>query len=138
MGFDFILYRHGPFSFNLRDELAELRAVGYLELEPRPQPYGPSFAVTTEGRKLVQVHEGTVNEYAREIAFVTERLADKNVADLERLATAFFLVLRDGKGDESSRARALHEVKRHVSEEEALEAVRTVDLWVEESSVLPH
>jgi len=26
MGFDFILYKHGPFSFDLRDELTSLRA----------------------------------------------------------------------------------------------------------------
>ena len=47
-GFEFILYKHGPFSFDLRDELARLRAYGYLDLSPEP-PYGPSLEVTKIG-----------------------------------------------------------------------------------------
>ena len=35
MEFRFILYKHGPFSFDLRDELTALRANGLLGLEPR-------------------------------------------------------------------------------------------------------
>ena len=41
LSFDFILYKHGPFSFDLRDELTGLRADGLIRLEPQ-WPYGPS------------------------------------------------------------------------------------------------
>jgi hypothetical protein len=133
LGFDFILYRHGPFSFDLRDELVELRAVGYLDLEAREQPYGPSFRVTTDGQELVGEHRKTVAQFEREMSFVVDKLADKNVSELERLATALFITLRDGQGDERSRAQALHAAKWHISEDEAMQAIRTVDSWIRES-----
>ncbi len=41
-GYEYILYKHGPFSFELRDELTVMRADGLLSLIPRP-PYGYSF-----------------------------------------------------------------------------------------------
>ena len=44
--FQFILYKHGPFSFGLRDELTALRADGLLELEPRP--YGAQLVPTKQ------------------------------------------------------------------------------------------
>ena len=34
--FDFILYKHGPFSFELRDELGSMRADRLLDREPQP------------------------------------------------------------------------------------------------------
>jgi uncharacterized protein YwgA len=45
-GFDFILYRHGPFSFELRDELAAMQADGLLELVLRQPGYGPTYVPT--------------------------------------------------------------------------------------------
>src|SRR5438477_2081289 len=42
-GFEFILYRHGPFSFELRDALASLQADGLLDLAIRQQGYGPTY-----------------------------------------------------------------------------------------------
>ena len=36
LGYDFTLYKHGPFSFDLRDDIHALRADGLLDLEPRP------------------------------------------------------------------------------------------------------
>ena len=41
-GFDFILYKHGSYSFELTDELKAMRADGFLSLESAP-PYGPVF-----------------------------------------------------------------------------------------------
>lgn len=43
--FEFVLYRHGPFSFDLRDELTAMRADGFLDLSERG-PYGPSLVPT--------------------------------------------------------------------------------------------
>src|ERR1017187_6331592 len=52
LGFDFILYKHGPFSFDLRDELTAMRAEGFLRLEPQ-HPYGPTL-VTEEKSELLK------------------------------------------------------------------------------------
>ena len=52
--FEFILYKHGPFSFELRDELASMRADRLLERQPQPVPYGRRILVTERGRELEQ------------------------------------------------------------------------------------
>ena len=56
LGFRFILYKHGPFSFGLRDELTALRADGLLELEPRT--YGAQLIPT---KQCVYI-QGTLSE----------------------------------------------------------------------------
>ena len=42
LGFTFVLYRHGPYSFDLSDEITALRADLLLDVQPA-QPYGPSL-----------------------------------------------------------------------------------------------
>ncbi len=49
---DFVLYRYGPFSFELRDELTAMRADQLLELIPM-QPYGPRLLPTGQSRHCV-------------------------------------------------------------------------------------
>ena len=49
---EFVLYRHGPYSFDLRDELTGLRGDGLVRLEPRGA-WGPSF-VATEHSAYIQ------------------------------------------------------------------------------------
>ena len=44
MGYDFILYKYGPFSFELRSDLVQMRARLMLDIEPRIE-YGPSFTL---------------------------------------------------------------------------------------------
>src|SRR2546425_924693 len=43
---DYVLYKHGPYSFTLDEDLAEMEFYGGLERQERP-PYGPRYAVTT-------------------------------------------------------------------------------------------
>lgn len=42
-----ILYKHGPYSFDLRRALATMRVYQYVDLQPKPYPYGPTLV---EGR----------------------------------------------------------------------------------------
>src|ERR1039458_10326941 len=42
--FEFVLYRHVPFSFELRDELSSMRADELLDLTVRREGYGPQMA----------------------------------------------------------------------------------------------
>jgi len=41
-----VLYKHGPFSFDLSDELASMRADALLEWEIKPEPYGNALKTT--------------------------------------------------------------------------------------------
>jgi len=46
LGYEFMLYKHGPFSFELRDEVDRMRGYGLLTLEANTQGYGPRIAAT--------------------------------------------------------------------------------------------
>lgn len=134
---DFILYKHGPFSFDLRDELASLRADGLLEIKLRPSPYSPSLVVTEGAKRFRQRYPVTLARYADEISFVAEKLGNKGVAELERLATALYVSLGAEKGaSEYDLAEELVEVKPHVSLPQAEEAVETVKQFRQEASGL--
>ncbi|MEQ8789878.1 MAG: hypothetical protein RIC55_26525 [Pirellulaceae bacterium] len=132
LGFDFILYKHGPFSFDLRDELTSLRADDLLHLEPQAFPYGPKFKITDNARKLGQKFPKTIKKYTDALEFVAEKLADKQVDELERLATALFAKSNFAGMDDHDRAAWINQKKPHVTIEDALAALAEVDELEEE------
>jgi uncharacterized protein YwgA len=124
---EFILYKHGPFSFDLRDELTSLRADGILELEPQAPPYGPKFTTTQTGAELLMRSPRTLAQYERAIEFVARSLGGKDVADLERLATALYVTRERASGSATERAQLLHELKPHVPIRSAQDAILELD-----------
>ncbi|HOV79270.1 MAG TPA: hypothetical protein PK728_04125 [Bacillota bacterium] len=96
--FDFVLYKHRPFSFDLRDELVVMRGNMLLELHSNPYPYGPSHSPGPSAEKLKELYPKTAKKYEPQISFVAEKLSGLNVAGLERLATALYVTLGEGEG----------------------------------------
>src|SRR5205814_8811864 len=84
LGFDFILYKHGPFSFDLRDELTGLRADAVLALESQ-YPYGAKLFPTRESDHLRATYEKTLEKYRGSMRKVVEVIRDRGVLDLESL-----------------------------------------------------
>lgn len=130
--FDFILYKHGPFSFQLRDELASMRADRLLERQPQPAPYGPRILVTDRGRELEERLGRTMERYGPRLDWVAERVGEKNVLDLERLATALWITREHPEADDETRATELTQIKPHVNRDAALTAVREIDELLEQ------
>jgi hypothetical protein len=126
-GFSFVLYKHGPFSFDLREELASMRADGLLEIEPQPEPYGPKLVPTERGRQLRSAYPKTLARFSRSIGFVADTLGDKGATDLERLGTALLMKQRKPKRDLDTLAAQIHAFKPHVSVEDAKLALETVE-----------
>jgi uncharacterized protein YwgA len=130
-GFTYILYKHGPFSFDLRDEITDLRAYELFKLETRPIPYGPSLRPTTNAEELKKRYAKTMQRYANHINFVAKCLEGKGVADLERLATALYVTLPLDNGNSGSdvqtRAQKITALKPHVSLPLALKAINEID-----------
>ena len=129
---DFVLYKHGPFSFDLRDELTSLRADSILALELQ-HPYGPRIAPTAQGEYIQRSCSKTLAKYDHRIAFVAEKMGSKNVVDLERLATALF-VTQKAAGDATvdDRAAELTRLKAHIRRQYAVAAIRELDEIVED------
>lgn len=129
---DFILYKHGPFSFELRDELTAMRADGLMEIHIQPPPYGPSL-VTTAGAEKLMAHWPQTLEYHKErIEFITSHLGPLGVTELERLATALYVTKEGNSIDADARSVRIHQLKAHVSLAEAKNAVERVDKMFED------
>ena len=126
LGYDFILYKHGPFSFDLRDELTALRAEGIVHLEAR-YPYGARIAPTEQSMDIRGRYRKTLRECNGKMQFVADKLGGKDVVYLERLGTALFFSqnLKKETGDEEV-AGQITKMKPHISWRDALDAIREV------------
>jgi uncharacterized protein YwgA len=123
LGYPFILYHFGPFSFELREELNRMRAGGLLELVARPYPYGPSFRSTPPARDLENRFPRTLEQFSKEIEFVSKVVGSRSAAELERLSTAVYLLKSSSNRDLPQLARELNQLKPHVSVESATESL---------------
>lgn len=126
--FDYILYKYGPFSRELRGELGAMRTDGFLDLVPQPAPYGPTL-VTTEAasRQLIARWPKTLQRYDDHLEYVSEQLGGLGVGGLERLATALWVSRELPNSGEKARAERIHHLKPHVSTEEARQALKRVE-----------
>lgn len=134
LGYDFILYKHGPYSFGLGDDITSLRADAVLGLEPKPYPYGPSIMPAEESAQIARRYPTTIARHDPVTTFVARRLGPMGVVDLERVATALYVTREPGTPpDLEARAQRIHQLKPHVTVEQAREAVNRVDLFIEEA-----
>lgn len=134
--YGFIFYKHGPFSFDLSGEIGALRYDMLLDVVPQ-HPYGPTLKPSDNWSEFKKRYKITRRKHRAKINFVAEWFGSKGVAELERLGTAFY-VTRDesaGKGVDE-RADKIHELKPHVSLEEAKKAIQEVDEKDEEAQSL--
>lgn len=127
LGFDFILYKHGPFSFDLRDELISLRGDGLMSLVRQPYPYGPTLAPTEAGEEIKATYPRTLRSRLHAIRFVADRLGPKDVNQLERIATALYVTKAMPEASVQARAAEVNALKPHVSIDSATAAVEEVD-----------
>ena len=115
--FRFVLYKHGPFSFDLRDFLNRMDTWGFIRFEEQPYPYGPKITEGELSPSLRRQSEAP-SLYAKQIEFVAKQLRSCNVSDLERIATALFIE-RDSSVPAEKRAERLVTLKPHISPTDA-------------------
>ena len=121
--YDFVLHLHGPYSFELRDDLTLMRTRSQLDVEERPG-YGPSFTIGTRGKLTLK----TASPYSKTIEFVAEELSWNDVRLLERLSTALYLQNAFSSLGDKEVARELTRLKPHISFEQSVDAVSQVNL----------
>jgi len=128
LGFEFILYKYGPYSFELTDELTALHADSILTLIVRDPRYGPSYAPGKLADLVKARFPRNVEQFRERISFVAEKLGAKGVSDLERLATALHVSLKEmAKRGTKERATQITVLKPHIDKRAAEDAVREVD-----------
>ncbi len=126
LGYSFVLYKYGPYSFDLKSELTFLEATGILERKESP-PYGSHFSNgkhASSFRSLVSAH---AQGYERDIAWTIDTFFrdHDNVSELERYATALY-ALKNFEGTHVELADRIHQIKPHISKDEALSAINRI------------
>lgn len=133
LDYQFILYKHGPFSFELRDTIAVMRADGVLQLESQPYPYGPSLTIDEEQKRRIEAfYPNALEKYRTKLDFVADWVGEFNVSRLERVATALYVTLENpNERGKRERAQRIQNLKPHVTMSEAERAIEEVDKYAD-------
>lgn len=127
MGYKYVMYKHGPFSFELKDELSAMRASNIIEFVFRQQHYGPTIQATQFGERIYKANEDDIEKFKQTNTFVTNWLAASDVRHLERVATAYYVTKKHPRDPVTERAKRMSALKPHVDIVAAEEAVKIVD-----------
>jgi hypothetical protein len=126
-GYKFIIYKHGPYSFEFNSELVSMRAADIIEFKFPREGYGPSVVPTPFGERILKANEENIHKYLPFIAFLADWFAANDVRYLEKVATAYFITKKNPRDAAVDRARKLNILKPHVDIGSAEDAVRVVD-----------
>lgn len=124
MPFTFVLYKHGPYSFDIESELLEMRSYGAINSETVPG-YGVTLK-PSQNAEWLKNKTTLTPEQEQQIERVCEFVKARNVTSLERLATAAWIRSREHLTDPEQVAVRLHELKPHIPVADALQADREV------------
>ena len=127
MGYSFVLYKHGRYSFDLKLDTSRLLGRRMLKQEPSPPPYGPRLNVTEIMSNHVARHGDMISRHEKVVARVVQFVGMRGVAELERLSTALYVTTGHDRESIDTRANRIHELKPHVSVELATKAVEELD-----------
>jgi uncharacterized protein YwgA len=127
LDYDFVLYKHGPYSFDLAADIASLRGANLLEFAFRVDGYGPSVQLTALGVSILLKDTKFVAPMLPLIKFIANWLGPHDVRYLERVATAYFIRQQNPHDEPYALAARLREVKPHISEQESILAVRQLE-----------
>lgn len=136
LGYKFVLYKHGPYSFDLRDELTAMKASEIIEFTFPQQGYGPSIKPTKFGDRVYDVNKDEIRRFSKMNDFIAEWFGSRDVRYLERVSTAFFVSSKHHREPVAIRAQRLTALKPHVDLVAAEEAVRIVDKKREEAKMI--
>jgi uncharacterized protein YwgA len=123
--FELFLYKHGPYSTDIEDNLDQLKSYGAIEVEPAFDGYGVKFS-PGENASFVKKQVSLSADEQAMIDKVCQFIRSKNVSQLERLATAAWIRTEEGITDPDDVARRLNELKPHISLSDARNADREV------------
>jgi len=129
LGYEFILYKHGPYSFDLSDDLSDMRAKLFLKVVPQP-PYGPRLQPGENSQVLTRLFAKLTRPYSSQLAFIARNIGKKIVVELEKLGTSLYVTTKGPKRPGDARAEKVSALKPHIALKEARQAVAEVDALI--------
>jgi uncharacterized protein YwgA len=128
----FILYKHGPYSFEMNAIINHMRSQNILCVIPQG-PYGSSYKLN-EGiwTALTRAAGERFDAYDKPLRFVCNIFARKKVAELERVATAVYVRVNFTSMELQEKIKKLNELKPHIGIAEAKLAFSEADVFFQE------
>lgn len=127
--FDFVLYKHGPYSFDVETELEEMKSYGAITVEPNVAGYG-TMVFPGEMAGFVKGNAELSKEEVEAIENACEFVGSRNVTDLERLATASWIRHQEHVTKQADVAKRLNSLKPHISIADAERADDEITTWL--------
>ena len=136
LGFDFVLYHHGPYSFDLHNAIGVMHAREFLDMQTKSTPHDPTLVLTKRGEYLRDHFQEINGRFAEQISRAAAHFGNRTVAQLEHLTTAHYVTYENGMEGKcvQDRAQRVHELKSHISVAEAMAAVKSIDATIQELS----
>lgn len=125
-GYIFQIHHYGPYSFDLSDEIVQLKGDRLIVPFYRPYPYGPSLASSEASCHLRKYFPKTLRRYTDDIEFVIKHFGDLNANKLGALSTAYFFILQDKTSSDEEIAKKVNKAKPYISIPEGMEATKKV------------
>ena len=126
LSYDYVLYKHGPYSFNLHDDIGLMRANMILDIEIRGN-YGPSFCPGRLADRLFIRFSSEFRKYLPRIDYVASRLGPCDVKSLERSATAYYVRQENHGANKDVLASIITGLKPHIKPKDALDSLQFVE-----------
>ena len=119
--FEFVLYKHGPYSFDTNDAIESMSAVGLLSLTATP-PYG----VQLRPGRFERVLDATI---LNAVDSAVKLIGKSKVQDLEAIATSVWVISHCGEERAEEIAKKVAELKPHLGEQLIRAAVSKAEKW---------
>lgn len=122
--FRFVPYKHGPYSFELRDEIGRLLSTRVLVSEPA-RPYGPRIRTRSDSVHLRRQLERVNHGLSDQIVFVAGKIGKMSASDVGLLATGILVLKEQDSRQVSSREPLVRfrSLKPAVEEETCIEYI---------------
>ncbi len=111
LGYDFVIYQYGPYSFELDADVADLVQIGALQVDL----VGGYPDYTVGANSLPELQDKRIQ---RAVEVVADQIANRQAKDLELLSTIAFVRHNYGIAAEDALARQVHQLKPHFSVDE--------------------
>jgi len=121
--FAFVLYKHGPYSFDAEAELEQMKSYAALDSRAVEGGYGAVLGPGSNAA-LIQRLNPLPAAVREAVDFICRAVGCKTVAELEPLATAAWIRAREGLVEPGAVVERLRQLKPHVGLREAEEADR--------------
>lgn len=131
--FEFVLYRHGPYSFQVEEALEQMQSYDAIRAEPNAGGYGAVLR-TGSMADFSRSHEALTEKEKLAVDEVCKFVARRNVLDLERLATASWIRHQEQVTQSDQVAIRLNTLKPHISIDKAETANAEIVAWLNETS----